>query len=221
MTAKEKFIEEKDEMKQNRKNRILESAFNLFSQKGIDTIAMTDIAKKAEIGVASLYRYYETKEEIAIRTVIWAWEKQKESINPLFTSDDFEKLSGLEQIEAILRVFTHLYESQKDFLRFIYFFDSFAVRTEIQKDRLEDYEAIIATVQEVVAKAISKGLKDGSINASYKDSQEEMYFALMHSFFSTCQKLTLSGHLLKSDELVSGSAQLKIMSDIIIKGLKN
>ena len=36
MTAKEKFIEEKDEMKQNRKNRILESAFNLFSQKGID-----------------------------------------------------------------------------------------------------------------------------------------------------------------------------------------
>ena len=65
MTAKEKFIEEKDEMKQNRKNRILESAFNLFSQKGIDTIAMTDIAKNAEIGVASLYRYYETKEEIA------------------------------------------------------------------------------------------------------------------------------------------------------------
>ena len=95
MTAKEKFIEEKDEMKQNRKNRILESAFDLFSQKGIDTIAMTDIAKNAEIGVASLYRYYETKEEIAIRTVIWAWEKQKEIINPQFSSEEFEKVNGL------------------------------------------------------------------------------------------------------------------------------
>ena len=72
-----------------------------------------------------------------------------------------------------------------------------------------------------MAKAISKGLEDGSIKSIYKDSQTEMYFALMHSFFSTCQKLTLSGHLLKSDELVSGSDQLKIMSDIIINGLKN
>lgn len=221
MTAKEKFIEEKDEMKQNRKNRILESAFNLFSQKGIDTIAMTDIAKNAEIGVASLYRYYETKEEIAIRTVIWAWEKQKEIINPQFSSEEFEKLNGLGQIECILKVFTDLFENQKDFLRFIYFFDSFAVRTEIPKERLEDYEIIISNVQQVVAKAISKGLEDGSIKSIYKDSQTEMYFALMHSFFSTCQKLTLSGHLLKSDELVSGSDQLKIMSDIIINGLKN
>ena len=95
MTAKEKFIEEKDEMKQNRKNRILESAFDLFSQKGIDTIAMTDIAKNAEIGVASLYRYYETKEEIAIRTVIWAWEKQQEIIKSQFSSEEFEKVNGL------------------------------------------------------------------------------------------------------------------------------
>lgn len=221
MTAKEKFIEEKDEMRQNRMNRILESAFKLFSQKGIDTIAMTDIAKKAEIGVASLYRYYETKEEIAIRTVIWAWEKQKENINPQFSSESFEKLSGIEEIETILKVFILLFESEQDFLRFIYFFDSFAVRTEIPKDRLEDYEIIISGVQEVVAKAIAKGLNDGTIKSIYKDSQEEMYFALMHSFFSTCQKLTLSGHLLKSDELVSGKAQLETLSKIIINGLKN
>ena len=77
MTAKEKYLEEKDELKNSRITRIYESAFALFSEKGIDTIAMTDIAKKAEIGVASLYRYFETKDEIAIRTVIWSWEKQK------------------------------------------------------------------------------------------------------------------------------------------------
>ena len=70
MTAVEKLAEERDELKNARMERILLSAFSLFSHNGIDAIAMTDIAKNAEIGVASLYRYYATKDEIAIRTAI-------------------------------------------------------------------------------------------------------------------------------------------------------
>ena len=64
MTPKEKHQEEQNELKTSRINRILESAFNLFSEKGIDTITMNDIASTAEIGVASLYRYFATKDEI-------------------------------------------------------------------------------------------------------------------------------------------------------------
>ena len=67
MTPKEKHQEEQNELKTSRINRILESAFNLFSEKGIDTITMNDIAATAEIGVASLYRYFETKDEINVK----------------------------------------------------------------------------------------------------------------------------------------------------------
>ena len=86
MTAQEKLAEERDGQKNARIERILLAAFSLFSHNGFDTIAMTDIAKDAEIGVASLYRYFATKDEIAIRTAIWAWENQditrkKELIN--------------------------------------------------------------------------------------------------------------------------------------------
>ena len=70
MTPKEKHQEEQNELKTSRINRILESSFALFSEKGIDTITMNDIASMAEIGVASLYRYFATKDEIAIRTAI-------------------------------------------------------------------------------------------------------------------------------------------------------
>ena len=107
-----------------RKNRILNSAFDLFAEKGIDTIAMTDIAKKAEIGVASLYRYYETKEEIAIRTSIWAWEKQKLLIETILYKDNFDNLNGYNQLEKICSMFEYLYKNETPFLRYIYFFDS-------------------------------------------------------------------------------------------------
>lgn len=221
MTPKEKYNEEKDELKNSRMNRILETAFNLFSVNGIDNVAMTDIAKEAEIGVASLYRYYETKDEIAIRTVIWAWEKQKEKIMPNLSSKTYENLCGLEQIRVILNEFTSMFENEQDFLRFIYFFDSYAVRTNIPKERLSDYENQISFVQSVVNSAISKGLQDNTIDKSYKEYKNSLYFSIMHSFFSTCQKLSLSGNMLKIDETVGGKVQLELLSKIIISGLRS
>lgn len=220
MTAIEKYNVEKDELKLARMNRILSSAFILFSQKGIDTIAMTDIAKSAEIGVASLYRYYETKDEIAIRTAIWAWENQQKKLIPELTSDEYKNKSGIEQMEEIFRMFIQLYEKEKDFLRFIYFFDSYAVRSEIPQERLIDYEKMIMSVQQIVKEAISKGLEDKSIKEEYKNSEDTLYFTLMHTMFSAAQKLCLSGELLDMDSVVSGKAELETLSKIIILGIR-
>ncbi len=221
MTASQKYSEEKDELKTARMNRILAAAFELFSEHGIDTIAMTDIAKKAEIGVASLYRYYETKDMIAIKTAMWAWNWQKNNIMPVLASDDYINAFGLIQLEKICQLFEELYENQSDFLRFIYFFDSYMVRQNIQKEKLTDYEKIIITVQEIVSAALEKGLSDGSISPEYKQKEKTLYFSLMHTLFSTVQKLSLSGRMLSMDSIVSGKEQLEVLTKIIIDGLKN
>jgi len=220
MTAKEKYVEEKDELKNARISRIFESSFILFSEKGIDTIAMTDIAKKAEIGVASLYRYFSTKDEIAIRTAIWAWEKEKKAIIPEITNSDFEKLTGLEQIDKIISLFIKLYEDENDFFRFIYFFDSYVVRTEITPERLSDYEKIIESVQIIVRKSLEKGIMDGSINPEYKTQINELYFTIMHTIFSITQKLCLSGNMLNMDKIVNGKMELELLKGIILGGIK-
>ena len=77
MTASEKRKEEQQENRQKRETVILDCAYQLFASQGIENTAITDIAEKAEIGVASLYRYFKTKEEIAILCGVIAWEKQK------------------------------------------------------------------------------------------------------------------------------------------------
>ncbi|MCQ2593294.1 MAG: TetR/AcrR family transcriptional regulator [Treponema sp.] len=220
MTAAEKYLEEKDDMKAARINRILEAAFVLFSEKGIDTITMNDIAKKAEIGVASLYRYFETKEEIAIRTAIWAWEQQKNQIVPILETGDFNDKSGIEEINTIFDLFLSLYENQTSFLSFIYFFDSYAVRTKIDKIKLKDYEEIIFSVQKIVEKAITKGIQDNTISKQFVGKEEMLYLTLMNSLFTVCQKLSLNKNLLSRDSEESGKAELKLLSDFLIKGIK-
>ena len=220
MTPKEKHQEEQNELKTSRINRILESAFNLFSEKGIDTITMNDIASTAEIGVASLYRYFATKDEIAIRTAIWAWSKQKDVILPALQSDSYDSLTGYAQIEKIFKMFVDLYDKEKTFLRFIYFFDSYINRQKISYERLFDYEGMIAMVQDIVANAINKGISDGSINQEYAEHQKDLYFTTMHSLFSMSQKLSLAGNMLAMDSAVDGTSQMKLLSVLLLKAIK-
>ncbi len=220
MTALEKLAEERDEQKNARIDRILAAAFKLFSSAGIEPVAMTDIAKKAEIGVASLYRYFSTKDEIAIRTAIWAWEEQISEIYPSINNDEYTNGNGLFRLSIIFSLFKKLYMSQPEFLRFIYFFDSYAVNSGIKQERMIEYENVIGKVQMIVADAIKLGLKDNSINKKYIDKTEDLYFTLMHSFFSTAQKLTLSENLLAMNEKSKGSDQLDLLSELLLNGVK-
>lgn len=220
MTALEKLAEERDEQKSARIDRILAAAFKLFSSAGIEPVAMTDIAKKAEIGVASLYRYFSTKDEIAIRTAIWAWEKQISEIYPSINNDEYTNGNGLFRLSIIFSLFKKLYMSKPEFLRFIYFFDSYAVNSGIKQERMIEYENVIGKVQMIVADAIKLGLKDNSINKKYIDKTEDLYFTLMHSFFSTAQKLTLSENLLAMNEKSKGSDQLDLLRELLLKGVK-
>ena len=220
MTPKEKYKEEKDNLKNSRISRILESAFELFAEKGIDNVTMTDIAAKAEIGVASLYRYFETKEVIAVQTSIWAWERQKSIILPQLLTDTFKNANGITQLSIIFSMFIQLYENQVKFLRYIYFFDSYAVRIKIEKERLGEYEKTIESTKTLIAASIAKGIDDKSINAKYKESQDVLYFTLMHTLFSSAQKLSLSGDMLMMDELVSGKRELELLSNLLLDALK-
>ena len=63
MEEVEELLEDDEGRKKTvRIERILDVAFELFATRGIEPVTMNDIAQKAKIGVASLYRYFETKE---------------------------------------------------------------------------------------------------------------------------------------------------------------
>lgn len=54
------------EKAQERKNRILDTAFRIFIEKKIESVSMGEIAEVAGIGRATLFRYYPTKPDLVI-----------------------------------------------------------------------------------------------------------------------------------------------------------
>ena len=220
MSQIETLEEEIDPQRNARIEKILSSAYELFSKRGIEDVAMTDIADRSKIGVASLYRYFETKEILVVKTATQAWEYQMQDVLPSLLRPKYKNSTGYEQLQEIFALFIKLYEKETDFLRFIYLFDAFAVKEKIPKEAMANYEAKILLVKQIISDAIQKGFDDGSISFKYRDYGEMLYFTLMHTFFSVAQKLSLSGKMLDMDTKKNGSLQLKLLSDVLLSGLK-
>ena len=53
-------------LKQAKYDLVIENIKNLILEKGINTLTITDIAKEIGIGEATIYRYFNTKVNIAI-----------------------------------------------------------------------------------------------------------------------------------------------------------
>lgn len=170
---------EKDAVEMAAKNqRILEKGLGIFAEKGIDKVAMTDVAKAAEIGIASLYRYYSTKPELVLAIGTWAWQKYvAEQTKKLSEAEEQEK-TGAERVELYLDAFLDLYRNHQDLLRFNQFFNVYLQSEQIPRDKLQHYNALIGKLEERFTLAYRAGQEDGTLRGDL--SEEELFSTITH-----------------------------------------
>jgi len=227
MQAAEKRRLEVDNLRQTRINHIIECSFDLFAQHGMDEISMNEIAKVSEIGVASLYRYFKTKDDLAIECAIYAWEHETEIFRSVFKDANFEGLNGYEQLKLLLNCFSKAINDEGVFFRFIYYFDAYVRNQNVSVERLSKYENTISNLKNFVMGTLEKGEQDGSINFKKSDNNvlssstnSQMYFTMFHALFSMAQKLALSGEMLYMDREVQHDTQIDILINLILNSIK-
>jgi len=76
-----------------RRNAIIESAYAVLTERGYERTAMSDIAKHAGVGQATVYRYFESKRELLDHVFDYAVLKVVSAL-------DFESLIGSVQQES-------------------------------------------------------------------------------------------------------------------------
>ena len=174
---------EKDAAEMAAKNqRILEKGFRIFAERGIDNVTMTDVAKAAGIGIASLYRYYSTKPELVLAIGTWAWQKYMAAQAGKMTEAREQRKTGAALVEFYLEAFLDMYRNHKDLLRFNQFFNVYLQSEQIPKEKLRPYNALIGRLEEWFAVVYRTGQEDGTLCGDY--SEEEV--------FSTMSQLPVS-----------------------------
>lgn len=201
-----------------RTRQILHTALNLFCDKGIEDTSVEEVAREAGVGPATIYRYFETKAELAILAGIAYWQQIADKYIGALSKPKYIEMSGSSQIHYIFQIIVQIFEDEFMFLKFLQEFDIFVRRYQIPKERLAEYEECILNLKPYVTNALEKGLQDGTLDFPY--TVEEVYFSVMHTLLGLMQKLSYNGHILSSDERIGLTLQVRITSDLLLKGLE-
>jgi AcrR family transcriptional regulator len=194
---------------------VIFAALEVFKKQGIESTKMTDIAEKAEVGVASIYRYFKTKPDLAVEVACRFWKQEINELYKYYTDEEFLNKNGITKVKEILEVFVKLYKEHTEFMRFIDEFDRYVVKEKISKEKLKSYEENIIDLKSICIDAINKGKKDGTIRVEL--CEDEFYFSISHALMSLCQKLILRGDVLHSDEYIHGEDQIKLIIEMAVK----
>jgi AcrR family transcriptional regulator len=137
------------------REEILLAAQKVFAAKGFFPTTMSDIAREAEFGTGTLYKYFKSKEELYFTLI----DEKVEEINCLVKAELSQKTSSVERINKALKLQFEFFERNRDFFR-IYTSErsrfEWTVKDELGKGIHEKMVAYITLLAEVMRQGIEE-----------------------------------------------------------------
>ena len=137
------------------REEILSAAEKVFAAKGFFPTTMSDIARKAEFGTGTLYKYFKSKEELYFTLI----DEKVEEINSLVNAELSKKTSAIDRIRKVLELQFEFNERNRDFFR-IYISErnrfEWTVKDELGKGLHEKMVTYIHLLAEVMRQGIEE-----------------------------------------------------------------
>lgn len=195
---------------------VIRCAANLFLKKGIEGVKMVDIASEANIGVATLYRHFSTKNRIAVSAATLLWRRFNRQLMRLVESDRFLELNGMGRMQVLLHAYCDAYMAHGDFVSFLDEFDRLVLVGQLNRKDLKEYGAELDSFYGIFEGAYLLGREDGSILREL--DFRPFYLAFAHALIGVAQKLR-RGEIIPSDDFSSGRYELQSIVNMALWSL--
>ena len=170
---------EKDEAQMAaRRELMLDNGFRLFAENGIEPVAMQQVAKECGLGIATLYRYYNTKLSLVIDIGTRKWLQFGEYIKKLQIERDTAHMTAAKELEFYLDCYIILYTERKALLRFNQDFNNYVRNEGVSQAQLKSYLEAIGSYAAMFHGVYEKGKRDGTIRTEL--SEDKMFAATSH-----------------------------------------
>ncbi|MCY1151874.1 MAG: TetR/AcrR family transcriptional regulator [Sphaerochaetaceae bacterium] len=210
----ENFSTTVEKYKEKNIEKVYDVSLRLFAMKGIQKVSFNEIATNAEIGVASLYRYFKNKKTLIYGCAIYHLTKIIEDIKPKVNSIQFQDKLAIEQLEQLLNFYISFYKDNKNFLIFLSDFDTFISFNKMDDELESSYNRLYKSFYILAKRIYNKGLEDNSIRNDFDFDQ--FYYSIASSLFQTCIKGAVSPSIIPLDLLITTEQKLKTQIDIAI-----
>ena len=170
---------EKDEIEMKaRREAMLREGFRLFAEKGIEPVTMQEVANACGVGIATLYRYYNTKLALVIGIAVQKWEEFADYIRQEQIRRDAAHMTAAEELAFYLDCYIVLYREHKDLLRFNQNFNNYVRHEGATKEQLLPYLHAVGAFAGMFHGVYEKGKTDGTIRTDLPE--DKMFAATSH-----------------------------------------
>lgn len=204
------------ENKERRTQAIVDAAEKLLIESIWDSVQMQDIANEAEVGVATLFRYFPKKQMLIIAVANQILSEELD----FYCDINRQDATGIQKVESIFQRVNRLGnpEALKK-SKFIDIFESNIGELENFESEAEEYFNIRNDISSIVSRIVVDGQADKTLPSGEGITDEIMTMVNNYSLFA--RKLALMKNIMSLEKHPGTDVQLKIMHDMYMERLRN
>lgn len=197
-----------------RKMAMIEQATLLFIEQGFENTTMNQIAENANVGIATLFRYFPNKECLIIEVVKHVIELR----NPVYESICYAPINGYEKIERLLDMYLqYIHGESMHYIKLLEAFEVYVTFNAIDEKLVKEIEKSYAAYNHYVRKMLKEGQEDGSIN---NNVELETLETMLNMFGTAIKKYSLYEVLPEKIVVLPTQAQLIMMKNATLQFIK-
>ena len=205
-------MNKREQQKQQRRQNIIEIAKDLFLEHGIQTIQMQDVATAADIGIATLFRYFPKKEYLMIAATNAITDEMATDVGQIVE----QTITAYEKIEQILEYYLGMTKDPQ--LRLAKYFESFDLYEKIAEESPEQYAEYLSARSKLARILLTlgeQGKQDGSLRSDV--DLDVFIMTMVQNFSSFTFKSSLTKHDTNLSTFLSADKQLAMMKDVFLR----
>jgi len=159
------------------REEILSAAEKVFAAKGFFPTTMSDIARRAEFGTGTLYKYFKSKEELYFTLI----DEKVEEINRLVKTELSQRNSAVEKIKKVLRLQFEFIERNRDFFR-IYVSERSRFEWTVKDDLGKGLHEKMVSYIDILSEVMREGIKKGEFRSMDPKDLAHAFVGIVNSF---------------------------------------
>ena len=203
-------LSRREREKMNRRNEILQAAWEVFASKDYDSATIDDVATAAELSKGTVYLYFQSKADLFHSTIEMGMEKVNTMIQEIVSSSE-DPVSGLREIIKRLLDYS---EENMDFFKILSSGRAhFEIHAEMANNR-DLKERIMKTASRsvaIVAEHIQRGIEVGVLKQVNPEDAAFVLLSVVRGFAFR--------RIIGPDEF-SLPGKAEIITDILLDGLR-
>jgi len=144
-----------------RQEEIIDTAERLFFSQGYDNTTMEDIAREAEFSKRTLYKYYQSKNELCLAIIIRRLVLLRKNF------EEIAQLPGSKSLDKLLKIKNHFLSFITDYPMFekaILTYRYHKIECDKESSVLRDSVVENVRITNILVQLIEEGKNDGSIH---------------------------------------------------------